>query len=340
VSTDICVFDERKNWLEARGRGLGGTDTSAIVNLNPWKRPIDVYLNKLGLDDQREPTEAMFWGSYLERGVAQLYATRTGCALIPPELMGDHLRAKFPGMAHEVLGKFTLLNHADLPFVLGTPDMLARDWPRGVEIKTCGHKTAEWGKEGTDEVPVHYRIQVAQYMAITGFDVWDIAALFSGNRLEIFPIGRDRPLEDQLLNHAADFWHKHVEARLEPTLDESESWKRHLGKLYAIGNQDFIEPDPAIDEAATALKEAQQAICEAEQLEALAKNRLAQLIGTNKGAKLTAGGKVQWIRSRPSMVTDWETLCGKLNATPEQITEHTKPQSRAPYVRLYGAAKP
>jgi predicted phage-related endonuclease len=329
------VFDERKEWLEQRGNGLGGTDTSAVVNLNPWKNALDVYLGKLGLSERREPTEAMFWGNYLERGVAIQYAARTGFSVVPPEHIGKYLAEMFPALIADVWGTQTLLHHPDLPFVLGTPDGLILASSRGLEIKTSGFKGAEWGKPGTDEIPTHYRIQVAQYLAITGFDSWDVAALFSGNRLEIYTVGRDRTLEDTLLNAAADFWHNNVERRMPPPLDGSESWRRHLGKVYAIGNQTMLEPSSEAEQWATLLRDAQRSKADAEAAEGIAKNQLASLIADNKGVKLSDGGKAQWVRPRPSDSTDWEAVARSLNATPEQIAQHTKQKHNAAYVRLY-----
>lgn len=333
------VFDERKEWFEQRGKGLGGTDTSAVVNLNPWKSALDVYLGKLGLTEQREPTEAMFWGNYLERGVAIQYAARTQRNVVPPELIGKYLAEMFPTLIADVWGAQTLLHHPDLPFVLGTPDGLILGESRGLEIKTSGYKSAEWGKPGTDEIPTHYHIQCAQYMAITGFDVWDLAALFSGNRLELYTIGRDRSLEDTLLNAAADFWHNNVEARVPPPLDGSSSWTRHLGRTFAIGNQNWVEPTPELEIAAEHLRDAQARYDAACADESLAKNQIAAILGESKGAKLRDGNKVQWIRSRPSDVTNWEAVAMGLNPTPEQIAEHTTKQTRNAYVRFFEGKK-
>jgi predicted phage-related endonuclease len=342
---NVSVFDERKEWAEARGKGLGGTDVSALIpapglystgSLNPWKHALDVYLGKLGLSQQREPTEAMFWGNYLERGVAMQYAALTKRSVVPPELIGKYLAEMFPGLISEVWNNQTLLHHPDLPFVLGTPDGMVLGDSIGLEIKTSGFKSAEWGKPGSDEIPKHYRIQVAQYMAITGFDQWDVAVLFSGNRLELYTVGRDRELEDGLLNVATEFWHENIEKQIAPPLDGSESWARYLARSYAIGNLSVLKPRADVDEWAGKLTEAQGRKNQAEADERAAKNHLAQLIGENKGYQITSGGKVQWIRPRPQSVTDWEALAQSFNPTPEKIKEHTKEKPSSAYVRLYG----
>jgi predicted phage-related endonuclease len=329
------VFDERKEWLEQREQGLGGTDISAVLNLNPWKTPLDVYLGKIGAAERREPTEAMFWGNKLERIILERYAELTGYRVCPPA----NIQELYPDRSTAWNGQ-TLIKHAALPFILGTPDGIAYEVGRGVEIKTAAFRGSEWGKAGTDEVPNHYRLQVAQYMAITGLDVWDLAVVFSGNKFELFTVRRDRDLEDACLSAGAEFWKGNVVAKVPPRIDGSTSWQRHLSRTFAVGNQTMIAATAEIQEAASNLHGAQEAIRTAEADELLYKNTLAALLGENKGAKLEDGAKVQWVRPRASSETDWEALALSLKPTPEQVTAFTSQKSKSAYVRLYEAKQP
>ena len=38
----------RDEWLESRRKGIGGSDASAILGLNPYSSPLAVYLDKIG----------------------------------------------------------------------------------------------------------------------------------------------------------------------------------------------------------------------------------------------------------------------------------------------------
>jgi len=38
----------REQWLELRRQGIGGSDAAAILGMNPWKSPMDVWLEKTG----------------------------------------------------------------------------------------------------------------------------------------------------------------------------------------------------------------------------------------------------------------------------------------------------
>lgn len=328
------TFDIRKDWLEQRKAGLGGTDISAVLSLNPWKNPLDVFLSKTGKTERVEPTEAMYWGGKLEPLILEKYALDTGYKVAPSRFVYD----LYPTRS-VVLDGQTLIEHPEMPFVIGTPDGIACNdsWKvqRGIEIKTAAYKSTDWGKPGTDEVPHHYRLQCAWYMAITGLQSWDIAALFSGNRLEVFTVARDAELEALCLNAAADFWNNNVLNQVMPPVDGSESWKAHLSKIYAIGNQTFIETTDEIETAAEQLRFAQDAKAQAETDEREAKNTLARIIGENKGVRLKVGGSVQWVRPKPSSVTDWEKVAHSLNAAPEVIAEFTRPAEKTAYVRRY-----
>ena len=55
----------RDKWLELRRQGIGGSDAAAIMGLNPWKTPMDIWLEKTGefLDDEEPENEKMYWGT-------------------------------------------------------------------------------------------------------------------------------------------------------------------------------------------------------------------------------------------------------------------------------------
>src|SRR5690606_7815110 len=95
----------RRPWLEARRRGLGASDTAAILGLNPWATPLQVWQEKVDTSAPAdEPvSEAAEWGSILEAPLARQTVAR-----------------------HPELGKLVpspgLLQHPDHPWMLATID--------------------------------------------------------------------------------------------------------------------------------------------------------------------------------------------------------------------------
>ena len=69
---------DRLAWLKARQAGIGGSDVSAIMGLNRWKSPIDVWVDKTTSVQEDEPSEAAYWGTVLEDVVAVEFQKRTG----------------------------------------------------------------------------------------------------------------------------------------------------------------------------------------------------------------------------------------------------------------------
>jgi len=105
---------------------------------------------------------------------------------------------------------------------------------RGLEIKNVGpHAQREsWGAEGTDQVPDYMLLQCQWYMWITGYTLWDLAALHGGNDLRIYTVHYDADIAENLVRAGNEFWF-HVEhgEPLEPQW-EAQSTSALLKRLY------------------------------------------------------------------------------------------------------------
>ena len=62
---------DKQQWLEGRRRGIGGSDVAAVLQLSPWRTPLDVWNDKLGLSPEHEMTSSLYWGTTLEQVVAE-----------------------------------------------------------------------------------------------------------------------------------------------------------------------------------------------------------------------------------------------------------------------------
>lgn len=174
---------DKKDWLEKRKRGIGGSDVAAICGLSPYKTPLQVWEEKRSAMVQDHDNDAMFWGRTLEPVIRQRYSDVTGRPVkLPTEI----------------------LTHPIHPFILGNIDGFTDD-RRGVEIKTTAYPTG-WGEPGTDEIPVGYIFQVQHYMMITGFPVFDVPVLIGGRDFRIYEVPEDIELQDMILNKEAEFW--------------------------------------------------------------------------------------------------------------------------------------
>ena len=66
--------EHRAAWLEGRRTGIGGSDVAAVLGLNPWKTPLDVWNDKLGLSEDKGMSEPAYWGTVLEDTVAKEFS--------------------------------------------------------------------------------------------------------------------------------------------------------------------------------------------------------------------------------------------------------------------------
>src|SRR5690606_24085021 len=69
---------DREEWLQARRRGIGGSDAAVIAGVDPFRSPIRLWMEKRG-EIQEEPAgEAAEWGLLLEPVIAAEFERRTG----------------------------------------------------------------------------------------------------------------------------------------------------------------------------------------------------------------------------------------------------------------------
>ena len=68
----------REEWLEARRKGIGGSDASAFLGQNQWSSPLSVYMDKRGMTPEKDPTEALIQGTDCEEVVAKRFERETG----------------------------------------------------------------------------------------------------------------------------------------------------------------------------------------------------------------------------------------------------------------------
>ena len=125
----------------------------------------------------------MKWGRALEPVIRQEYAEATGRVVLQPSDM---------------------LRHPKHEFMLANLDGMTED-RRVVEIKTA-RSALGWGEPGSDQVPQDYMFQVQHYMAVTGFEVADVAVLIGGSDFRLYEVPADAELQEMMIDAEASFW--------------------------------------------------------------------------------------------------------------------------------------
>ena len=248
---------ERDEWLEYRKQGIGGSDAAAILGINPWKTPMDVWLEKTGeFEDEPRDNEKMYWGNVLEDVVAKEFSIRTGL---------------------RVRRRNAILKHKKHNFMIANVDRLVIGHKAGLECKTTGQYSADDWAMG---VPEFYQAQVQHYMAVTGYTTWYVAVLIGGQEFRFFKLTKDNQFIKELIEAEHDFWKK-VEDRTPPPIDGTKASCELIKRLYPKSEKDKEIQLPY--EAYQLIQQHEQAsvsVKRAQLLKDEAANKLKEMLGT------------------------------------------------------------
>lgn len=75
----------REQWLNLRRRGIGGSDASVVLGVNPYRSVLELWLDKTKqLEPEESTIEAAYWGQVLEPVVRDEFTKRADfCNTVP-----------------------------------------------------------------------------------------------------------------------------------------------------------------------------------------------------------------------------------------------------------------
>lgn len=300
---------EREAWLAQRRTGITGTDVSAILGINPWASPLDVWLEKRNQAIPKVQNMAMKLGNLLEPVVATLYEDQTGAELVNPGF----------------------LRHKERDWHIGTPDRISiiknpeevYSWWHLIEIKTA-RSGNDWGEPETDQIPRQYLTQVAWYLSLTDLQEAHVAVLIGASDYRRYVVHRDLELEGVLLERCEAFWKNNVLAGQMPQVDGSETATKYITDRFPRNFEPLRLADSGEIALAQRLKAARDAKAAAEKQQDECENLLKIAIGDAEGIDLGALGKITWKNTKPRETVDWKTLAVEAAIPAELIAKHTK----------------
>lgn len=71
---EIIVPKSQEEWLNYKKKTVGGSEVAAVLGLNPYQSPRDVFLLKTGRTEFAQPTLSMLRGTYFEHALVELWA--------------------------------------------------------------------------------------------------------------------------------------------------------------------------------------------------------------------------------------------------------------------------
>lgn len=302
---------DRREWLEARRKGIGGSDVAPIFGLSKYRTAVDVYEDKLGLRPERTQTAPQRFGLLLEDAIARAFVEDSG--ILVRKVRGGIRRAKH-------VRTFPMIGSFDR-------EAYGANVPAGgalVEIKTSrigeGYaKSDEWRDLPAEKrVPTDAFLQIQHYLEVARYEVAFVIVLVAGSELRTVEIPRDQEVGRDLVEEEGRFWRDYIEAGVVPPVsaeDQAYLLRRFPeaieSEIVATADVEldldlFFELDAEIDR----LVEERDA----------AKARLKSFMGAAK--KLVAGsGSATWSRFERS-TTSWKEYASVLESAIEKLRDH------------------
>lgn len=262
--------EDREKWLAVRNQGIGGSDASVIMGLNPYKSAYRLWLEKRGVAESEDLTgnQHIYWGKKNEANIADWFQEETG----------------------KKIRRLGTLQNRENPFLIANVDRMVTGEDAGLEIKTAG--ASQYKKWKDDEIPDSYYCQCLHYMATTGADYWYIAVLLDGNDAKWKRIERNEDDIKALIAEEKKFWEL-VKTNTPPPVDGSMSCGNALKWKYKgdpgsetmlpVEAEDLINELDKDAEVEKALKESIQ----------LKKNKLMEMLGDFEVGRI-GDRKVTW----------------------------------------------
>jgi len=220
--------NSHEEWLELRGKTIGGSDAGAIAGLNPHQSAYSLWAEKMGKVPAFEGNLTTEVGSYLEEFVAKLFERETG---------------------KKVRRKNCTMFNDDYPWAHANVDRVVVGENAVLEIKTTNSLTNEKLIAGGD-YPESWYCQAMHYMAVCGFEVAYIAVLINCREFKYFKVEYDLDEAETLMGLESAFW-KHLQDGTPPPMSGMECDTDALETIYAestSGSVELFGRDALLDE--------------------------------------------------------------------------------------------
>jgi len=305
----LCGPDApRDEWLKLRRQGISASDVAAAMGISPKMSPFGLYWSKVEGWELADNSD-MEAGRRMEGAIAEWAAE-----VIDPN---DNL----------VFTRAGLYQSAERPWQLATPDRLiykacqvcegkgaldrfgdpadppyderpcSRCWGRCTEGDPLGvlevkhpYSWDGFGEQGTNQIPLHFLVQVEQQCDVMGVDEWFLAA-YAQHELRIYRGDRD-DADIRVIRYEGEKAWRAIENREEPDIDSHRATLAALKELHPMIDDFDVEVSV---EFAEGYRRARAAKRRAEALVDRYENRIRQMLGS--GRRLMCGRKLVASRS-------------------------------------------
>jgi putative phage-type endonuclease len=167
-------------WLKLRKSKIGASDASVIMQVNPWKTPMQLWQQKIGITNDDQVNSAMQRGLDLEPVARIEFHKITGINVDP-----------------------IVMFHNKIDYMMASMDGINIEKKIAVEIKVPGFIDHEQAMDGV--IPEKYIPQLQHQMEVCGLDSMFYFS-FNEKNSKIIEIHRDDEYIEKLLEKEKDFY--------------------------------------------------------------------------------------------------------------------------------------
>lgn len=229
----------REEWLKLRGSSIGGSESAALLGLDPYMSYYELYGIKTGLYEKPNiQNKFTVLGTMLEDTVANLW-----------QYWENDMDTTIHNYEADLkLNKCQKLNaivyHKKYPYLSANIDrvILSKERGRGVlEIKTISSWEA---KKWVSGLPIKYLVQLQHYLLVTGYKWGQIAVLVMDTReLLVFEFERDEDIINSIVENSQNFWERVEKTKeavannesyeeFEPSVESTEAWRNFVTEFW------------------------------------------------------------------------------------------------------------
>lgn len=171
-------------WHDMRKQGIGASEVSALFGFARFgKTAVKVWESKQQGYQPAPYEEHQLMGLWLEPALLNLFEHRTGMKCFPNK---------------------NSLQHPNAPWLFATPDGIVDDGAP-IDCKTSIHY-AEWGEDGTDQIPTDYLIQVQTQIMCAGASHGWLVVFFSLYDKRIYRIDAHPQMQAEIMKVTGKMW--------------------------------------------------------------------------------------------------------------------------------------
>lgn len=290
-------------WLEARRPIITASRAKAILQVDPFMTPLEVWQDMKGLLPPKKDSADMRRGRLAEDYIAQLYSIRTGNEVIAADFK---ISEKYPWLG-------------------ATPDRLVVGKSLGLECKSRRYSMKkQYGEDGTsfarqDDV-VQSLVNGVVFEATEG---WNCAVLFGNEEddFRVYRIERDKQAETTILDFLHDWYQKHYVGDVPPEAVDVSDMSNYLKNRYQQHTDTKIAATPEIEMAIQELLSVKKSAKDLEVQETALKNVIQAFMQDNAEC-IGTSYQATWKKSKDTIGVDWEAVANELGATQELIEKH------------------